>query len=105
LLYLSNCRQLEDITALRSCRKLETLYLQRCQLTDLSIQSLSSLTVLEYLCLQECTSITDRGIQSLSSLTALTYLELDGCTSISEVLRDQQMKVAQKRLTLQNAAN
>jgi hypothetical protein len=101
------CKQITDVSCLRSCRALKQLFLARTDVTDDGIRGLELIPTLEVLqfwyceritdvsCLQNCralqalvlafTKVTDAGIRGLELIPTLEELNLSGCTKVHDL--------------------
>ncbi|HMD69273.1 MAG TPA: hypothetical protein VKF42_10380 [Chitinivibrionales bacterium] len=70
---LFNCVRLKDITGLKQCGNLDSLWLQNCGVSDSLIPQMPSV---RYLTVVACSSVT--SIQFLAQMTNLEYLTING---------------------------
>jgi hypothetical protein len=85
-LTLRECRGVTNRSAphLAHLTQLDCLDLTHTKFSNSGLKYLSTLTSLQSLVLQRCTTINDTGIPAISTLTNLTSLNLYSCTNITD---------------------
>jgi len=81
-LTLTGCRRVTNVSALEKCKKLQFLNLSLSGIENSSLKSLSALSFINLLLLEE-TQISDDGLMHLSALKNLKQLNVNGCPSIT----------------------